>query len=95
MNIDHSLMPRQRSNLHEQPIGDECMLFDDTDQCVHVLNGTAWEVWKHCDGSFSVSQIAQVLAQQYAGVDYEKILVDVSKIVAEFQQLNLVQGQES
>ena len=95
MNDDHALMPRQRTDLHEQPIGDECMLFDDTDQCVHVLNGTAWEVWKHCDGSFSVPQIARVLAQEYAETDYEKILTDVAKIIAEFQQLNLVSVDEA
>jgi Coenzyme PQQ synthesis protein D (PqqD) len=57
-------MPRAReAGLIVRELEDETLVYDaDTDRA-HCLNQTAARIWKHCDGTSSVPQIADLLSQ--------------------------------
>jgi hypothetical protein len=57
--------PRARSEgLVVQVLSDEVLIYDLERDKAHCLNQTAAIVWKNCDGSSSVSDLAQILSKE-------------------------------
>lgn len=54
--------PVRATGVREYPLGDEVLLFVDGRHAVQALNASAWAVWDLCDGSRTVSEIADELA---------------------------------
>lgn len=63
MNNPHYPTAR-RENLVIQEVPEEILVFDLDTNKAHCLNQTAAMVWKSCDGSRSVSEIAAIIAEQ-------------------------------
>ena len=57
--------PRPAPDYLRRDLGDEYMLYDHDGDLVHVLNGTAREIFLLCDGSRSAEQVAQEFADRY------------------------------
>ncbi len=78
-----------RTHLEKDLSGED--LFDDHggDQ-VHVLNGTAREIYLLCDGRRTLLAIARSLAGRYA-VAEATARADVSAVVAELRQRGLLE----
>jgi Coenzyme PQQ synthesis protein D (PqqD) len=62
--------------------GDVC-LYDPSSERVAVLNGTASDVWRLADGTYTVAEITDLLASSY-GAQPTSIAPDVEAVVAEF-----------
>ncbi|HEU4915165.1 MAG TPA: PqqD family protein [Acidimicrobiia bacterium] len=62
--------------------GDVC-LYDPTSERVAVLNATASDVWRLADGTFTISEISELLASSY-GTQPTSIAPDVEAVVSEF-----------
>lgn len=58
-------VPPRRKDLHEYELDGEVVLFDPDRGSIHLLNRTALEVWRHCNGRVTVGQIATGLVRSY------------------------------
>ena len=58
-------VPPRRKDLHEYELDGEVVLFDPDRGSIHLLNRTALEVWRRCNGRVTVGQIATGLVQSY------------------------------
>lgn len=52
-------------NVLETEVGGDISLYDAQTEKVLVLNGTASDIWRLCDGEHTVDQIVTLLAQAY------------------------------
>ena len=57
--------PRPSSAHRGTDLGDEYLLFDSDGDLVHVLNGTAREIFLLCDGSRTEEEVVLVFAKQH------------------------------
>ncbi|HET8776683.1 MAG TPA: PqqD family protein [Candidatus Limnocylindria bacterium] len=80
---------RRRDDISVQRIGAETVLHDHEAQRAHVVNGTAAWIWDRLDGSRSLADLGQELAEHYA-VDVDTARRDVSSVVESFRQLDLL-----
>ena len=62
--------------------GDVC-LYDPSSERVAVLNGTASDVWRLADGTYTIAEITDLLASSY-GTQPTSIAPDVKAVVTEF-----------
>ncbi len=83
--------PPRRSDLIEEELDGEVILFDPRDGNTHRLNQTALVVWRKCDGRRSAQQIAEQLTHTY-DVGFDTALDHVEQLVARFGQLKLFDG---
>ena len=67
----------------ETEIRGDISLYDAKREKVLVLNGTASDVWRLCDGEQSFDQIVDLLASAYQ-VDPETVRDDVANTVHQF-----------
>ncbi len=81
--------PRPTRTHHEKDLSGEYLFYDHAGDRVHVLNGTAREIYLLCDGSRTLAAIAKSLGTMY-DVAETKALGDVSAIVAELAERGLV-----
>ena len=84
----------RRDDVVETEIDDDISLFDPRSQEVHVLNGTASDVWRLCDGDHTVEEIAELLAAAY-GTEASLIRDDVARAVATFDERELLSSEEA
>lgn len=85
---DATARPRSTGR-RARDLGDEYLFYDEAGDAVHVLNGTAREIYLMCDGIRTVSDLARELSETY-GVDREVADRDVLEIVARLVDLNLL-----
>ncbi len=70
-------------------LGDEYLFYDEKGDMVHVLNGTAREIYLMCDGTRSLGDLTREIVQTYV-VDGEVAQRDVAEIVAQLVELGLL-----
>ena len=66
MSNGSSVLPNRRTDLKTQEVADELMLYDPTNDRAHVLNPAAAFVWKQCDGTHTIDQIAAAMRREYS-----------------------------
>lgn len=69
-------------HLIETEIKGDISLYDAQREKVLVLNGTASDVWRLCDGEQTLDEIVALLARGY-GIEGEEIRADVERTVKE------------
>ncbi len=79
----------RRDDVVETDIDDDISLFDPTTREVFVLNGTASDVWRLCDGDHTLEEIVALLAAAY-GTDAASIRDEVGRTVATFTERSLL-----
>jgi hypothetical protein len=58
-------MPKARqARLVVEELADETLVYDENSHQAHCLNESAALVWKHCDGTMSVSEMARLLEEK-------------------------------
>ncbi len=77
-----------------RPVGDEMIIQDRTGTRTRQLNTTATLIWRLCDGSHSVSDIVDILAQRF-DAPRDRVAEDVAKTVASFAVEGLVSNVDS
>lgn len=85
--------PQARPNLEVRIVDDETVILDQDGEHIHQLNATASFIWERCDGSVTLSEIAQELAATFE-VDPEVTAGDVQNTVLQFSQLGLLVESE-
>ena len=81
--------PRRVDAILDYEVQRDLALYDPRSDIVHMLNLTASIVWDLCDGTRSVQQIAQELAEIY-GMDAPRLETDVRQIIAEFHDTGVI-----
>jgi len=81
---------RRNPKIEEAPLQGELMLFDPANAKFFVLNETMSYVWRACDGSVSLQEIAGRLVEDYSGVEAETAQRDVESAAAELTSLGLL-----
>jgi hypothetical protein len=72
-------LPRRRDDLQERRIGDDLMVYDPRARMVHVLNGSAAQVYRLCDGSHDLDAIVRHLRAAFQvpeGRDVRRDVID-------------------
>ena len=77
----------------ETEIDDEVSLYNPHDESVLVLNLTASDVWRLCDGEQTLEEIVELISEAY-GVTVDSIREDVAATVSEFVQACFVPWPE-
>jgi hypothetical protein len=65
MGGDKQKLPLARVDITVQVIGEEVMLHDGETDTIHVLNHSAYAVWKLCNGENSCEDMFEKLSAQY------------------------------
>ena len=84
----------RRDDVVETEIDDDISLFDPRSQEVYVLNGTASDVWRLCDGDHTADEIVALLAAAYA-TDADVIRDEVAATIAEFAERGLLAPEQA
>lgn len=77
----------------ETEIDDEVSLYNPHDDSVLVLNLTASDVWRLCDGEQTLEEIVELISRTYR-VKADSIREDVAAAVSEFVQAGFVPWPE-
>jgi hypothetical protein len=86
--------PKQRSDLNVRIIDGEMLILDRRGALIHQLNKTASVAWEHCDGNYSIEDIVNRFIELYE-VEPETAIKDVTKVVAQFRDLHLLEVDET
>ena len=61
---------------------------------LHVLNATAVQVFRLCDGSHTPENMAEALVDSFDGVDYDQAYEDVKNILELFMAKQFIKPEE-
>ena len=65
--MSRTVQPLPKARIEQlviKELGDETLVYDETNHEAHCLNRTAAFVWRHCDGRTSVAKIARLLTKE-------------------------------
>ena len=82
--------PIRREEIMERQIRDEHMLYDAVRKVVHVVNETAYFIWKRCDGQHTVEDIVREAAS-VSGTTEDFVRADVEQCMTLFREKGLLQ----
>jgi hypothetical protein len=68
----------------------EVIVFDNKNQRFHFLNATAYSIFKACNGSNNIRDIALLLAREFESEDVDSLVNDVAETVSGFQDKGLL-----
>jgi PqqD family protein of HPr-rel-A system len=70
--------------------GGEALLIDEQSGSVHVVNGTAAQLWELCDGDPTVGELVDSIARVYE-LAREAVRDDVERMIVTFRELGLLE----
>jgi hypothetical protein len=76
--------PQKRDDIASQELGDEVMLYDSVNEQVHVLNHTAYFIWKLCDGNNTLQDIRKKMISQFTEISDSAIINDIQSVINDF-----------
>ncbi len=82
--------PRPVAGAQGKDLGDEYLFYDRDHDRVHVLNGTAREIYLLFDGERTEAEVAGTLAATY-GIGADLAREDTSRLVEELAGLGLIE----
>lgn len=82
--------PRPSGSFTDRDLGDEFLLYDAGHDRVHVLNGTAREIYLLCDGSRSIPELAALLSERY-DVESDRAIADIRETVGRLTRLGILE----
>jgi len=85
------VLSQRRSDIEQQQIQEEAILFDPATGNSYMLNETALDVWRHCDGRTTTYQVAQRHSEA-CDIDFATVLDHVEQVVAWFAENGLFEG---
>ena len=81
--------PRTIDGIEVRHAGNDVIVYDPSNDRIHILNATAGRVLDLCDGDHDAEQIAAALANR-TNAPAERVLADVHAVLASFRQLRFV-----
>jgi hypothetical protein len=88
------IAPRPGPGVQACELDGEAVLFNPQTQTMHMLNATAWAVWRRCDGRTTIGELAASLAGEYA-LDPETARDHVEQLVTCFGEARLFVEENS
>ena len=85
--------PKCRFDVHVRVVDGEALILDRHGQLIYQLNHTATYIWQRCDGTATVADIADHLAQAF-DVDPPRVAQDAAALICQLQQLGLLEPDE-
>ncbi len=82
--------PRSTDLYEGRDLGDEYLFYDGDSDSVHVLNGTAREIYLLCDGKHSVDQLVEAVLERYE-IDEATAREDVEATLERLIELGMLQ----
>jgi len=82
--------PARKGGILSRQLGDEWLLYDETNSSVHVVNSVAEFVWRMCDGSRTLPNIEDEMQKAFsvpAGVSLRK---DLEVIIQNFLDIGVI-----
>src|SRR5437870_2741613 len=86
-----ALKPKVRQDLVAVDIDGEAVVYDPEEALLHHLNPTAAVVFKLCDGSGTVRELSEDIAD-ILGLPIDRVLRQVRRVVSQFKQAGLLDG---
>lgn len=69
----------------------DAVLYDEETKEIHVLNPTAFFVWKLCDGEHSLRDIEEAVAREFSPKAGREIAEDIKRVVDSFKNKRLLE----
>jgi pyrroloquinoline quinone biosynthesis protein D len=82
--------PRRREGIQVHELGDDVLLLDSRGDKAFGLNQSAAAIWTLCEGSRTVRQSSECLAQE-CGADPSAVLLDVTEATRKLLRLRLIE----
>jgi hypothetical protein len=82
--------PRQRPHIESEPLDDDAVLIDLVSGDYHVLNRTGFAIWELCDGTHSIDELAEIIADVYS-IDYDRAVDDVTSLIERLRGADLIE----
>lgn len=89
--IDETYVAHRRSDVIEEVLDGETVVWDGRDRSLHILNETATIVWQCLDGATDIRQIARELSDAF-GIEIDQMDSDVLETVRSFGDQGLLEG---
>jgi hypothetical protein len=86
-----AMKPKVREDLVVVDIDGEAVVYEPPDVLLHHLNPTAAVVFKLCDGSGTVRELSEDIAD-ILGMPIDQVLRQVRRVVSQFKQAGLLHG---
>jgi Coenzyme PQQ synthesis protein D (PqqD) len=87
-----ALKPKVRADLAVVPIEGEAVVYDPVDIRLHHLNATAAVVFQLCDGTGTVKELAEDIAE-VVGLPQDQVLPQVRLVVEHLKHSGLLHGK--
>jgi len=84
--------PKAIEGLEVRAVGDEVLVHQPAAKKIHVLNETAGEILRLCDGTRSRDEIVAIVSQSRSA-EIDVVDGDVQRLLAQFQELGLVENR--
>src|SRR5215813_1431512 len=85
--------PRARRDLVVQEVGREGMLYDRDGELIHILNVTALEVWRACDGERDIAAIESVIRSKFSAAEGHDVAGDIERLLAQLNEKGLLEAE--
>jgi hypothetical protein len=82
--------PKKREDLAIHELGDEAMLYDAKNEKIHVLNNTAYLIWKFCDGTHTIKAIVKEINVKFPVIEGDEVSKDIRMAIDDFEKNNLL-----
>ncbi len=79
-----------RQDLAARRVGKDLILYDSINRSVHVLNMTAAEIFRLCDGTHTPKDIAEALLELFDRAEYAQVYSDVKQTLDMLRSRNLI-----
>ena len=84
--------PAARKDLVLQEVGREGMLYDRDGELIHILNSSALEIWKACDGVRDIDAIESIIRGRFSVVGTQDIRGDIEELLSQLDERGLLEG---
>jgi ribonucleotide reductase beta subunit family protein with ferritin-like domain len=83
--------PKSRKDLVCKKLGDEAMLYDPSNENVHVLNTTSLFIWNLLDGNHAIADIETKMRQNFTIPSEVNLSNDITKTITDFKGKGLLE----
>ena len=89
--IDKHGCPIASDNLRIEETGTDIIIFDPEAQLFHFINRSAYTIFKACNGSNGINDIAAILSEEFKFDDLDALVIDVKATIDQFREKGLVE----
>lgn len=82
--------PSRKDGILSRQLGDEWLLYDETNGSVHVINSVAEFVWRMCNGSRTIANIEDEMQKTFDVPDGVNLRKDLENIIQNFLDIGVI-----